>query len=49
MQDKHPQKIPGYEKKASNPEKECVKCNLFIPRGEQKVLKVGLVPIGRNK
>lgn len=26
----------GYEEKASDPEKECVKCNLFIPKGEKK-------------
>lgn len=26
----------GYEEKASDPERECVKCNLFIPKGAEK-------------
>jgi hypothetical protein len=26
----------GYEEQSSNPDKECVKCNLFIPKGEEK-------------
>lgn len=26
----------GYEENASDPEKECVKCNLFMPKGEKK-------------
>lgn len=26
----------GYEEHASDPERECVKCNLFIPKGEEK-------------
>lgn len=26
----------GYEDKASDPERECVGCNLFIPKGEEK-------------
>jgi|GEM_PF-382114 len=26
----------GYEEKASDPERECIKCNLFIPKGKDK-------------
>ncbi|MNL19958.1 hypothetical protein D3C87_1411860 [compost metagenome] len=26
----------GYEEKSSDPERECVKCNLFIPKGAEK-------------
>lgn len=26
----------GYEEKASDPERECIACNLFIPKGEGK-------------
>ncbi|WP_316812688.1 hypothetical protein [Pedobacter heparinus] len=26
----------GYEEHSSDPERECVKCNLFIPKGEEK-------------
>lgn len=26
----------GYEEKSSDPERECQKCNLFIPKGEEK-------------
>lgn len=26
----------GYEEKSSDPERECIKCNLFIPKGKDK-------------
>lgn len=26
----------GYEEKSSDPERECIKCNLFIPKGDEK-------------